>query len=141
MLRNEIGRRIMAGTLGLACLLAAATSQARVLVNGISVCCITQNERGEDEIFLKFNGVRVNVGNFSNGVCRGTTNTAIVSSLPVVHELWEDDGNHWYDGDDQWYSASVPDYASYGIEHSRFGDADWGQNHWYQYYFTLSSTP
>lgn len=124
--------------LGLACLVGAASaSQARVLVSQIRVYCVTQNEIGQDEIFLKFNGNRLNMGNFSNGTNTPSATTYTFASTPVTVELWEDDGNHWYDGDDQWDSNSWSDLNPHSVHNIWNG----GQSHDYWYYFTLSFTP
>jgi hypothetical protein len=137
MLRTKLGRRMVAATLGLACILGAATaSQARVLVSGARVHCTYQNETGADEIFLKFNGVRLNMGNFTNGKDYTSPSTLIVSSLPVNIEIWEDDGNHWYDGDDWWGGTAC---QSFGFCHDESIDGGF-QNHSYSYSATLSFT-
>jgi hypothetical protein len=90
----------MAGTLGLACLLAATVAQARVQIASIKVCILDPQEVGHDEVYLKFNGTRVNVGSISGGDCGTYPYYLIVPSTPFHVELWESDGNHWYDQDD-----------------------------------------
>ena len=137
MSRRKTGGRIMAATFGLVCLLAGTTSQARVLVNGIGVFCQAQNEFGQDEIYMKFNGVRINVGSFVSLETETTTGMAILPSLPVTAQLWEDDGDHWYDGDDLWDTVTVSSYTKTNRESEGSG----GQYHIYNYWFTLSSTP
>jgi hypothetical protein len=138
MLKNRIGRRIMTGTLGLACLLAAATSQASVLVNGISVTCVDANEIGQDEIFLRFASgatyTQCNMGNFSDGVSRGSTCSFVFSSLPITYQLWESDGNAWYDGDDLWHTDYRYQYGPW----VRHDVEDGNQAHDYYMYFTLT---
>ena len=140
MSRKTMARRIMAGTLGAACLLAAATSQARILLNGIRVCCVSQNEIGTDEIFLTFQGARVTMGDFTNGVCRDSITQTFLPgvSMPVTVQLWEDDGNHWYDGDDLWASDLVSSYTSYSFHNIYNGGP---QTHDYWYYWTFSYIP
>jgi hypothetical protein len=143
MLRTKKGQRIMAVTFGLACLLAGATSQARVLVNGISVQCITQNEQGQDEIFLRFASgptyTQCNMGNFWNGLTRGSTCSYLFSSFPIVHQLWESDGNHWWDGDDRWTSESQPSAGSWSVHSVETNGGQFNQDHNYWYHFTLTS--
>ena len=142
MLRKKLGRRIMAGMLGLSCLLAAATSQAAVRISGIVVHCSVQNETGEDEIYLKFNGVRVNMGNFVNNLRKATATTLSFSSGPITVTLFEDDGDHWYDGDDNWGSNTVTHAGSYNFPSTQRNN--WpasGQNHEYDYSFTWTDVP
>ena len=139
MLRRKLGGRIMAATFGLACLLAGGTSQARVALNGIGVLCYNQNELGEDEIYLKFSGLRVNMGNFSNGVQRTVSTSAIFASLPISVELWEDDGDHWYDRDDLWDSELVGFYGKVQLQSSV--GPNYPQYHSYGYWFTLTNIP
>ena len=136
MLRKKLGRRIMAGLLGLSCLLAAATSQATVRINGISVHCQVQNETGEDEIYLTFNGSRVNMGNFVNNTTRAVATVLQFASGPITVTLWEDDGAHWYDGDDNWGSNTAHSGLNtfQSIKWSNWPDS--GQNHKYDYSFT-----
>jgi hypothetical protein len=139
MLRRKTGGRIMAATFGLACILAAGTSQARVALNGIGVLCYNQNELGQDEIYLKFSGVRVNMGSFSNGVQRTVSTSLIFASLPISVELWEDDGDHWYDRDDLWASTSVGGYGKTELQSSTATTNP--QYHSYGYWFTLTNIP
>jgi hypothetical protein len=107
----------MAGMLGLSCLLAAATSQAAVVrIDRISVHCDIQNETGEDEIYLTFNGARVNMGNFVNNTTRATATTLFFRSGPITSTLWESDGDHWYDGDDDWGSDTATHAGSYTVQ-------------------------
>ena len=135
MLRTKLGRRMVAATLGLACILGAATaSQARVLVSGVRVTCRYQNETGADEIFLKFNGARLNMGNFWNGRDYTSPNTLIVSSLPVNIEIWESDGDHLWDRDDWWGGTACWLFASCSAESTDGG----AQNHSYTYGATMS---
>jgi len=126
----------MAGMLGLCCLLAAATSQATVRISGIVVHCSAQNETGEDEIYLKFNGMRVNMGNFVNNLRKATATTVSFASGPVTVTLFEDDGDHIWDGDDNWGSNTVTHAGSYNFFSSL--RKNWpasGQNHEYDYSF------
>jgi len=135
MSRTKLGRRMAAATLGLACILGAVTaSQARVLVSKAGVHCTYQNESGGDEIFLKFNGARLNMGSFWNGRDYTSPATLIVSALPVNIEIWEDDGDHWYDGDDWWGGTAC---LSFGYCHDETVQGGW-QNHSYYYNATLS---
>jgi hypothetical protein len=135
MLRTKLGRRMVAATLGLACILGAATaSQARVLVSGVRVKCTYQNETGADEIFMKFNGARLNMGNFTNGRDYTSPSTLIVSSLPVNMELWESDGDHLWDGDDWWGGQAC---QSFGYCSGQSIQGGW-QNHYYDYSATMS---
>jgi hypothetical protein len=139
MLRTKLAPRIMAATFGLTCLLAAATSHARVLVSNITVKCVEQNEIGEDEIYLRFNGTRFNMGNFSNGVNRTSSSTIILPSLPMSVELWESDGDHWYDRDDFWDSFTCTSFAlsCLGGSSNHYD----GQHHLYYWSTTLTSVP
>ena len=128
----------MTATMALACLMAAATSQAAVLVTNVRVKCIQQNEVGQDEIFLKFGGQRFNMGNFSNGTDYTSPNSLMVNqSLPFYQEMWEDDGAHWYDGDDHWqyFDRLLTAYGPYGYQNTDTGP----QTHNYYYWFTLNA--
>jgi hypothetical protein len=130
----------MAGLLGLSCLLAAATSQAVVRINGISVHCTAQNETGEDEIYLKFNGSRVNMGNFVNNTTRAVGTILQFASGPITVTLFEDDGDHWYDGDDNWGSntAQPGPNTFQSITWKNWPASD--QNHKYDYSFTWTDS-
>jgi hypothetical protein len=137
MLRKKLGQRIMAGMLGLSCLLAAATSQAAVRIDRISVHCKAQNETGEDEIYLKFNNTRVNMGSFVNNTTRATATILVAASGPFTVTLFEDDGDHWYDRDDNWGSNTVThagSYTFYSTKWSPWPASD--QNREYDYSFT-----
>jgi hypothetical protein len=145
MLRKKIARRIMAGMLGLGCLFAGATSQARTLVNGIGVHCYKQNETGQDEIFLKFNGTRLNMGNFTSGAATTFTSTSyIFTGTNVTVELWEDDGNHFYDHDDFWESHTFTSNGDWDMRSTLVNDGGLfgnGQDHDYNVEFAMIFTP
>ena len=144
MLRKKLARRIVGAMLGLAFLFAGATSQARTIVNGIGVHCYSQNETGQDEIFLKFNGNRLNMGNFTSGMATRFTATSYIFPGNVTVELWEDDGNHWYDHDDFWESHTFTAFGNWDMRSTLVNDGGLfgnGQDHDYNVEFAMIFTP
>jgi hypothetical protein len=75
------------------------SGRATTFVNVTQVHSESAQEVGADEIYLRIDGVMSHLGNFY----QGTTKTVDVkkwSNSPINVQLWESDGDHWYDGDD-----------------------------------------
>lgn len=135
LMRRKAARRLVAATLSVACLVAGATAQARVAVSNMHVHCYQQQETGQDEIYMKFNGNRVNMGDFETGWDRTFSTVLLLSSFPVTAEFWESDGDHWYDRDDLMDSVTETSAGNWGGMPFSY------LNYHYNYQFTLTVVP
>ncbi len=64
-----------------------------------SITCLTQAESFTDELFVTFNGTKTSLPSMTEGQTKSLT-TEFIFEGPQQLSLFEDDGNHWYDGDD-----------------------------------------
>lgn len=78
-----------------------------------SVTCLDQQERGSDELYLRFNGTKIALGSINQGGSR-TLNSAVRFTGTMPLSLFEDDGNHWYDRDDHIQTHRISDSRSPG---------------------------
>jgi hypothetical protein len=73
-------------------------------------CFETEDVRGADEAYIMLDGTRVWAGSINNGQDRDLTRIPIYSFFGAASfELWDDDGNKWYDRNDflgQWTAYS-----------------------------------
>jgi hypothetical protein len=100
---------------------------AALHVNLTGIGCNQQQESGSDEIYIGVNGSRINIGWFQNGT--GIATNIISNASPTRFDLWEDDGNHWYDGDDYFGTIEISTPLSgwpNSQYHELFADCSWG---------------
>ena len=70
---------------------------ARLVLN--SITCINASEVGDDELYVTFNGTKRSLPDMREGKTHALGQEFIFSGSPSLN-LFEDDGNHWYDRDD-----------------------------------------
>ncbi|MBK9555679.1 MAG: hypothetical protein IPO47_07570 [Bacteroidetes bacterium] len=64
-----------------------------------SITCISQAEFFTDELFVTFNGTKINLPDMNQGETK-SLNIEFTFQGSQQLSLFEDDGDHWYDGDD-----------------------------------------
>jgi hypothetical protein len=64
-----------------------------------SITCITTAEVGSDELYVTFNGTKRSLPNMTEGKTHALGEEFVFTGSPSLN-LFENDGNHWYDRDD-----------------------------------------
>ena len=64
-----------------------------------SITCIATAEVGSDELYVTFNGTKRSLPDMTEGKTRSLGQEFVFTGSPSLN-LFEDDGNHWYDRDD-----------------------------------------
>jgi hypothetical protein len=70
---------------------------ARLILN--SITCIKTAEVFNDELYVTFNGTRRSLPNMTEGQIKTLGQEFVFTGSPSLN-LFENDGNHWYDRDD-----------------------------------------
>jgi hypothetical protein len=70
---------------------------ARLILN--SITCIDTAEVFNDELYVVFNGTRASLPNMQTGEAK-TLGLEFIFAGTQVLNLFENDGNHWWDRDD-----------------------------------------
>lgn len=63
-------------------------------------CFQTEDDAGADEAYLKVNGVTKWAAGINNGQTLPLDFDMVLDRTTLKVELWDDDGDHWYDRDD-----------------------------------------
>jgi hypothetical protein len=64
-----------------------------------SITCINTAETFSDELYVTFNGTKRSLPSMTQGQTKALGQEFIFTGSPILN-LFEDDGNHWYDRDD-----------------------------------------
>lgn len=70
---------------------------ARLVLN--SITCIRTAEVFDDELYITFNGTKRSLPNMTEGQTKALGQEFVFTGSPKLN-LFENDGNHWYDRDD-----------------------------------------
>ena len=73
-----------------------------------SITCKEQQEWGQDELYVTFNGTKRSLPGMKIGQTKSLGQEFVFTGTPKLR-LYENDGNHWYDRDDFIASHSIGD--------------------------------
>jgi hypothetical protein len=73
------------------------------------ITCLDQQERGHDELYMTFNGGKIPLSSMAQGETQQLLSSQYPFGESVLLNLFEDDGNHWYNRDDFIDSYKITD--------------------------------
>jgi hypothetical protein len=78
-----------------------------------SITCIKQQETGDDELYLTFTGRKISLPNMTRGQTKVLSGDYEFSGSQPLN-LFENDGDHWYDRDDHIGTHTITESDSPG---------------------------